>query len=116
MESRRRVILYGQSIILGSVGASLQRYAGLEVIPLAAPLPTAEELAALAPDAILFDTTAQRPDAALVTLATGQDLLLIGISPTNAEAAVWSGRHVSVSSAKDLVDRILEVGGGGADA
>ena len=38
---RRRVILYGQSIILSSVGASLRRYASLEVVPLAAPRATA---------------------------------------------------------------------------
>lgn len=108
MERRRRIILYGQSIILSSVGASLRRYAGLEVVPLAAPWPAAPDLAALAPDVILFDTAIEYPEAALLALAAGREVLLIGVSLASAEAVVWTGRQMSACSAQDLVDKILE--------
>jgi len=103
MEKRRRVILYGKSVILGSVGASLRDVPGLEVVPLAPPLPEGKELDALAPDAILFDLEAAYPDAALSLLRQRPDLLLLGVDPTSDELVIVSSRQRRAVAVADLL-------------
>lgn len=101
--ARRRVILYGRSVILGTLGASLERYAALEVIPLAPPLPEARDLALLAPDVILFDEEAGRPDAAFALLQTCPNLLLISVSAESDKIDIWSSGQGSALTTDDLV-------------
>jgi hypothetical protein len=106
---RRRVVLYGRSVILGSLNVSLQSYPNLEVVSLAPPLPSAQELCALAPDVILFDVETGRPEAAFSLLGTCPGLLLIGIDPSSNQALLWSGRHLRELSTHDLV-RVMSGG------
>jgi hypothetical protein len=101
--ARRRVILYGRSVILGTVGVSLERYADLEIIPLSPPLPGAEELEALAPDVILFDVDAGRPEAAFTLLETWPNLLLVGVNPESDQIVLWSSSRGSALVTEDLV-------------
>ena len=63
MEKRQRVILYGRTVILGTVGSSLQKRPQFEVISLMAPYPGMQELGAMKPDVILFDTDTPRAAA-----------------------------------------------------
>jgi len=106
MIKRRRVFLYGKTVILGTVGASLQRYPDLEVLPLSAPLPGIKELGALSPDVILFDLQADRPEAAFALLGVRPDLLLIGIDPSSDQVLMWAGRQLSSISTQELVQTI----------
>ena len=113
MEKRRRVILYGKSVIVGSVGASMRDVSGLEIVPLVPPLPEAKELDALAPDAIIFDLEAAHPDAALSLLRQRPGLLLIGVDPSSDELVIVSSRQrrvVAVADLLDLVDRATDQG------
>lgn len=113
MEKRRRVILYGKSVIVGSVGASMRDVSGLEIVPLVPPLPEAKELDALAPDAIIFDLEAAHPDAALSLLRQRPGLLLIGVDPSSDELVIVSSRQrrvVAVADLLDLVDRATDHG------
>ncbi len=103
MEKRQRVILYGRTVILGTVGASLQKRIQFEVISLAAPYPGVQELGAMKPDVILFDTETARPTAAFALLATCPGLQLIGIDPESHQALVWSGRQVAAMKAADQI-------------
>jgi hypothetical protein len=100
---KRRVVLYGKSVILGTLRASFQRYPDLEVLSLSPPLPSAQELAALAPDVILFDMETGRPEAAFSLLGTCPGLLLIGVDPSTNQALLWSGRQLRELSTQDLV-------------
>jgi hypothetical protein len=111
MERQRRIILYGKSVIMGSVGASLRGVPGLEIIPLAPPLPEAKDLAALAPDAIIFDLDAAHPDAALSMLRQRPELLLIGVDPASDKLVVVTAREsraVAVADLLEVIDRETE--------
>jgi hypothetical protein len=99
----RRVVLYGRSVILGTLRASFERYPDLEVLSLSPPFPSAQELLSLAPDVILFDTENANPEAAFALLGTRPGLLVIGIDPSTNQALVWSGRHLRELSTQDLV-------------
>ncbi len=106
METRRRVLLYGRSLILGTVGASLKRYPHLELVALAPPLPSPQELGALAPDVIIFDVEAARPEAAIALLEACPSLLLIGIGPSSDQMLLWSGQQSRALAMQDLVQAI----------
>lgn len=110
MEKRRRVLLYGKSVILGTVGASLQHHPELEVLPMASPSPDVHELSALAPDVILYDVEASRPESAISLLEIYPELLLIGVSPESSRVMLWSGRQVAAVEAADLVSIIQRKG------
>ena len=106
MNKRLRVILYGKSIILGTVGASLALHSDLEIVDLPAPLPGVEELAALAPDVILFDVDTGRPNALFTLLKNCPDLLLVGINPEDGQVRLWSSSQGEVVTADDLFQLI----------
>jgi hypothetical protein len=108
---KRRIVLYGKSVILGSVGASLRRYSDLEVIPLSSPFPTAQELGEYTPDVIIFDTQADHPYAAFPLLESSPGLLLIGIDPSNNQVRLWSEQQMRELSTQDLVKVIQALTG-----
>lgn len=109
MNKRLRVILYGKSVILGTVGASLAHYPDLEVVALSPPLPGAGELAALAPDVILFDEDIGRPEALFALLQESPSLLLAGVNPENDQMRLWSSGQSSVLCTEDIVQRIARL-------
>ena len=102
---RKRLLLYGTSLILETVGAWLTRYPHLEIISLASPL-APQELDALAPDVIIFDVDGVRPEAALALLETRPWLSLIGIDPSTDQMLVWSGQHSRATTMQDLAQAI----------
>ncbi len=103
---KRLIVLYGNSVIVGTVGASLQRSHQYKVVPM---LPSQQnELEATAPDVVVFDLEAARPEAAFSMLETRPDLKLIGISPDNNLVRIWSGKQLRELSTKDLLDVINE--------
>jgi hypothetical protein len=109
MEQRQRIVLYGQSVVLGAVQASLRRYGQLEVISLA-PSATAQELAAAAPDVILFDAGAGCAGPAFSLLHDRPELLLVGMDPSSEEMLVLSSYPAQVLSVADLVNVIRQKG------
>ena len=105
-QGKRRVLLYGESLLLGAVGATLKQDSRLEIISLASPL-TTQQLASLAPDVILFDVDGARPDAALASLKARPRLVLIGIDPSTDQMLLWSGHHSRALTMEDLADAIM---------
>lgn len=103
MEKRQRVIVYGRTMILGTLAASLQKQPRFEVIALSSPYPSTQELGELEPDAILFDLENGHPEAAFALLATRPALQIIGIDPDRDQVLVWSGQHLHELSVQDLV-------------
>lgn len=103
---KRLVVLYGNSIILGTLGASLRHYPHLEVIPLIEPFPTGLELEAMDPDVIIFDLEATHPEGLFSLLESRPGLSLIGVDPDSHQVLIWSGRHLQELSTQDLVEVI----------
>ena len=106
---RLRVVLYGGSVLLGTLGASLRRFEHLDIVSLATPPPGSEPLAALAPDVILFDVGAAFPQPAFALLQRCPNLRLIGLDPDRNRAVVWSARQLNEPSLGELV-RIIDDG------
>ena len=102
----RRAILYGNSLILEGVRASLAALPGLEVLdqPLDIPL---EPDQTKGPTTVIFDLEAIRPDFLLILLQQ-PCLQLIGIDPETHQAQVWSGRQVRVVVSADLIEIIQD--------
>ena len=112
-EHPRRAIVYGDSLILEGVRASLGKCPGLEVLVLhQPPEKLRDELRAYCPAALIFDLSVSQPDL-LVSLFQNPELLLIGIDPETHRALVWSGRQAATVDAADLLQVI--VGAGPAD-
>lgn len=105
-ERWQRVLLYGRSVILGTLEASLKRYPHIEVCVLSTPFPTVEELKAMAPDVVIFDTGAPRPEAAFALLETYPGLLLIGMDVDRDEMLVLSSHPAQALCITDLVEVI----------
>jgi hypothetical protein len=106
MSKQRRVFLYGRSVILGTVAASLKHYSDLDIALLSPPFPEVRELEALTPDVIIYDLQADQPEAALTLLDTCPNLMLIGIDPSSNQVFLWAGKHMKALSAQDLVQAI----------
>ena len=102
MGGLRRILLYGDSIVLGSLGASLGRDAQFELIRLPAPQPSAAQLRAFQPDVILFDIENGHPEAAFRLLEDDPDLQVLGISPDVNLVRLWAGRQYEELSADAL--------------
>jgi len=101
---KRQVILYGNSVIVGTVGASLRLSPGYEVVSL---LPAQQnDLKAMAPSVVLFDLEAARPEVAFSLLETCPGMMLIGVSPDTNLIKVWSGRQLQEVSTRELLSLI----------
>ena len=105
-ENQRRVILYGDSLILEGVRASLETCPDVQILLLDPsqdkPL---EAIRACCPAALIFDLDAVQPDFQL-SLLQQPGLLLVGINPETHQALVWSGRQAAAAVAADLIDVI----------
>ena len=102
---KRRIVLYGNSLIVGSIGASLKQSPQFEVIPI---LPAQQnELEALEPNAVLFDLEAARPEVAFAMLEKRSDMTLIGVSPDSNLVKVWSWRQLRELSTQDLMEVMM---------
>ena len=106
MNKRIRVILYGRSLILSTVAASLQRHPHLEVVPLALPLPTVQELGALCPQVVIFDLESVPPEFPFSLLHEQPGLLVIGMDAAGDKLLVLSGQQARSLTTETLVQVI----------
>jgi hypothetical protein len=104
MEKRRRVVLFGNSIILGTVGEKLRRLSGYEVMTL---LPSqTDELKKIAPDVVLFDLETGHSKE-MFSLPDGYSKeLFVGVSPDRNIVKMWSGQRLQELSTSDLLQAI----------
>jgi len=103
MTPHKRIFLYGRSLILDALAASLRSEPGLDGCPLARPFPTPQAFSRLAPDVLLFDVQAAQPEAALALLQACPGLVLVGVDPESSQVTLWSGRRVCDLSTRQLV-------------
>ncbi|MFZ7113212.1 MAG: hypothetical protein ACOWYE_16130 [Desulfatiglandales bacterium] len=106
MESTKRILLYGNSVILGMIEISLGLYSQFEVTKLIPPLQETQKLDAAKTDIILFDLETTHPEAVLSLLEINPTLHLIGISPDINLVKVWTIRELREVSMHDLLQVI----------
>src|SRR5512139_2694672 len=103
MGERQRVVLYGNSLVLASLGASLKTYPGIELICLEAQPPAvAQQLWALCPTVVILDLGAVPPDLPFSLLREQPDLLLIGMDAAGDKLLVLSGQQAHSLTTDDL--------------
>jgi hypothetical protein len=106
VKAKRRIVLYGNSVILGTVGARLRRCPGFEVTALAALPEHAQEVLELKPEVVFFDLEATTGEHLLSLLETDAQILLVGLSPGVNVVTVWSRRELRELSIQGLLDLI----------
>jgi hypothetical protein len=105
---QRRVILFGDSLVLEGVRASLKACPNLEVLLLSSSIENPFEfIRSHSPATFIFDLEAVQPNFQL-SLFQQPGLLLIGIDPETHHALVWSGRQAAAMVAADLVKVIRQ--------
>jgi hypothetical protein len=103
----RTVILYGNSLAVSSVGASLRECEGLHVLRLGTGMPdSVSELTRLQPDVVIFDLTATQPNFPVALLRTKPGLVLVGVDLRTAKVLVLSGQTCHVLTTDDLLQVI----------
>ena len=121
MEASRRIILYGNSVILGAIGAALRRCPRFEVVSQAPAPQPATALKKGNRDVLLFDLEAPHTESVFSLLKADPTVLLIGVGPGVNLVDIWSSRELRDISMPDLVglleDRIddLSTVPGGAE-
>lgn len=105
----RRVALYGNSLFIASMEASLTSTADLDVVRLEASLPDPlARLDRLAPDVVIFDVAEKNFEFAMAVLQAHPGLPLIGLDLGRAnEVLVLSGQQRRAFTANDLTEVIL---------
>ena len=104
MEKRTQVVVYGSSLNMATVAASLKADQGLEIICVDPHSPNARQyLRELNPAVIAFDLNDPPQTMGAILLRERQDVLLIGVDPTNDEILVLSSRPQQARSASDLI-------------
>jgi hypothetical protein len=106
MATNKRILLYGNSLILGSIGDSLRRCPQFEVTTLLPPLQELQKRDSPHPDTLLFDLETTRPEAVFSLLESDSKLQVIGISPGINLVKVWSIRELREMSMGDLLEVI----------
>lgn len=103
-----RVMLYGNTLVVDALGASLASCPGMELLRVDAPL---AELAArlddLHPDALLFDVSAAQSDLVVRLLRERPELLLIGVDPASDQVLLLSGRRARPVSLAELAGLVV---------
>jgi hypothetical protein len=109
MSINQRIFLYGNSVILGSIGASLRRCSQFDVIALAKPLQEAQTFDNPKTDILLFDLEAPDTEDVFFLLKTNPALLLIGISPSINFVQVWHSQQMEGISMQGLIELIKNI-------
>jgi hypothetical protein len=105
MKRSRRIVMYGNSVIMGALRATLRRAYGHEVISLA---PSQQRrLDAISPDVVVFDLDAACLKELFSLLETRPTLMLIGVRPDTGAVKVWSGRTYRRISTQELI-RVID--------
>ncbi len=113
MEGRTPIVIYGGSLNLAGIAASLEARGGLEVVCVE-PHSTAasQALHELHPAAIVFDLNDPLPNLEATLLGEQPGLMLIGVDPNRNELLVLSGHPHRAVSMADLVETIRKNGRG----
>ena len=103
----RTVLLYGQSLLLSGVAASLAEYPGLQVARAATWAEAGQRLAEGVPDVLIFDLTNGSESHILPLLLKNPGLLLIGLDTECNRAVLVSGQEaqsLTLNQIREIVE------------
>jgi hypothetical protein len=104
------MVIYGCSLNLAGIAASLKAMTSLEVVCLDPHSPDARQaLHDLHPAVIAFDLSEPFPNQAAGLLNEQPGLLLIGVDPNRNEVLVFSGQAKQAHLVQDLL-KVIEAG------
>lgn len=106
MDRRVKVVVYGDTLLLAGLRATLAGYAALELFSLDPSQPGAHSLKTLQPDVVIFDVTAAPPAFFYLLDDVQAGVLLLGVDSALQRVQVWSGQQTPASSVCDLVELI----------
>lgn len=101
-----QVVLYGSSLALSGVGASLEGHPGLRLVRVAGKDASAEALGDLDPDVVVFDLATARPDV-VELWRRDRPILPIGVDLLKQQVVVFSGESSRALTTGDLL-RVIE--------
>jgi len=101
-----QVVLYGNSLALSGVGASLEAHPGLHLVRVDATDGSAGALHQLEPDVVVFDLATARPDV-VELWKRDRPILPIGVDLLRHRVVVFSGESSRALTTDDLV-RVIE--------
>ncbi len=108
MAEQQKIILYGDTLILAGVQASLSLSPNVEIFVLSGtPADLAESLSELHPSAVIFDLEAHPTDFP-PSLLQQPGLVLIGINTETHQAVLWAGQQIQELSVPDLIGIIQQ--------
>ncbi len=110
----RKVAVYGNSLFVAGIEASIRNQPGMVVSRLSPSL--ADPMSAMeqfCPDAVIFDLAAARPEFGIALLAQYPHLILIGLNLESSTVLIFSGQHSQVSTTDDLIQVINQARTGG---
>ncbi len=96
-----RVIVYGNSVALAGIEASIKLDPECEVIAHAWPI-SQQELCRLHPDVMIFELDAVQPEFLYTLSKELPGLLLISIDPESNRVLIWSGQQAEGWTIQDL--------------
>jgi hypothetical protein len=101
-----KVVLYGNSLAVSGVGASLEGHPGLQLERVDASHASAEALGELEPDVVVFDLATAQPDVVALWQRHPR-VLPIGVDLLTHRAVVFSSQSERVLTTDDLL-RVIE--------
>jgi hypothetical protein len=103
----KTIVLYGNSLVVSSIGASLQSCPDVQVLTVDATLPGADQrLSSLQPEIVVFDLAETRPELMIRLWKSQTHLSLIGVDLAESQALVLSGRPARILTLHDLLQVI----------
>lgn len=107
MADTTRVVVYGRSLYMAGLAASLKANVSLDVIHILAGSPAFEQCwQAQAPAAFVFDLGEISADLALSQLRACPGLMLIGVDASSEDILVLSGQRARALTMNDLAQLI----------
>lgn len=96
------VALFGQSLILSSVGRQLGQREGIDVVTVDGA-DVSSAMGSRAPDVLMVDLQAVDIGSAIAVVDAHPDLLVVGLEPSGARLVVLAGRHARTMTTEELV-------------
>jgi hypothetical protein len=113
VKASKRILLYGNSVVLGTIGASLNCFSEYEVVTLKLPQKESIWLGPAIIGILIFDSQRTQPEEVMCFLRANSALLLIGIDPDVNQVQLWSGRQIRELSTQGLLKLINDQEAGG---
>ena len=101
-----KVVLYGNSLALSGVGASLEGHPSLDLVRVEAGEASAETLHEIPADVVVFDLATARPDVVRLW-KRDRPVLPIGVDLLKQQAVVFSGESARALTTDDLL-RVID--------